>query len=62
MKIVLEVKNIVSNAILIYFWGKFFFGHSSKAPLGSLLGQWSDVSIVLGQKKSIFFFESNIFL
>jgi hypothetical protein len=47
MKIVLEVKNIVSNVILIDFWKKKNFDrHSSKVPLGSFLVAWSDVSKV----------------
>jgi hypothetical protein len=55
MKIILAVKNIVSNAILIDIWGKKnFCRHSSKDPLGSLFVPWSDVSFVLGQKKSNF--------
>jgi hypothetical protein len=52
MKIILAVKNIVSNAILIDIWGKkICCRHSSKDPLGSLFVPWSDVSFVLGEKK-----------
>jgi hypothetical protein len=62
MKIILKVKNFVSNAILIDFgenFGEniFIFGYSSKVPLGSLLVPWSGVSIILGQKNPYFFFE-----
>jgi hypothetical protein len=67
MKIIFEVKNVFSNAIMIDLWSKnIFFEHSSQKSLwdpngtqslGSLLVPWSDLSIILGKNKSIFFFE-----
>ena len=39
-----------------YIFGEKIFSWTKlKSPLGSLLVPWSDVSIVPGQKKSIFF-------